>query len=296
MTMHRSVTAAAVARAALFLMALPGIAYGHTASLDQFQVNRFDLPNSGAFFADPFEDGNPPPSAPNFLSNDSPAQYFVFGAIAADAESAGKLAVDSSLGMLITDAAGVSRRITRATLGTDVTTSTTFGLKRNHSFIAAARFDLVLLQNPGDAYGVELHDALGPGTLMESTLLIVRRNSDPTDTNMYLTFLKQDFAAANVPIFSEIVVTPPANANQIALFLRHGTPDTDTITAEYRYANSGTPLSDLIPLPGASTMFNGETFVRAAFIVVEVPEPGTYAMLLAGLAMLGWVARRRMQR
>ena len=293
----KRVVAAAMGRGVVVLfMLLPGIAGAFTVSLDQFQVNRFDLPNNGLLFVDPFEDGVPPPSAPNF-SNGNPAQYFVFGAIAPGAESGGKLALDSSIGTPVQNALGEDRLLTRTTFGTDISTSTGLGLKRNHSFTVAARFDLVPLPTPIDNYGVELHDAVGVGTTVELVQLLVRRANDPADTSLHLRFQKQTISGPGqgIQVLNDLVLAPPSEANQIALLLRHATPDTDTITAEYRYANSGNPLSDLIPLAGATTMFNGETFVRGSFAVSQVPEPGTYAMLLAGLVLLGWVARRRIK-
>ena len=44
-------------------------------------------------------------------------------------------------------------------------------------------------------------------------------------------------------------------------------------------------------------IFHGETFTHisagANWAVTSVPEPGTYALMLGGLAALGFVARRR---
>jgi len=51
-------------------------------------------------------------------------------------------------------------------------------------------------------------------------------------------------------------------------------------------------------LPKGSSDFNyaDETFVLTNVNVAAVPEPESYAMMMAGLAVLGVVARRRMQR
>lgn len=290
-----------VVGAALALLALvPGLASAYTALIDQFAVNRFDLPNSGALFLDPFEDGVPPPSAPNFLPMGSgSASYGVLPSVPgfpAGAEAGGRLALDASLGASVVTGGGEARRIVRATLLTNTdSTNTTLGLKRNHSFLAAGRFELSALPAaPGDAFGIELHDAPPGGLISEVSQALVRRSSDPGDANVYISFLKQLPGGGGLDLAGNILLAPPANATQIALFLRHATPNTDQITAEYRYWDASGPLSDPIALPGMTTMFTGEAFVRASFIVAEIPEPGTYAMLLAGLAMLGWVARRRL--
>lgn len=43
-----------------------------------------------------------------------------------------------------------------------------------------------------------------------------------------------------------------------------------------------------------ATLFSDEPFTRASFMVsAPVPEPETWAMLLAGIGMLGVIARRR---
>ncbi|WP_256209002.1 FxDxF family PEP-CTERM protein [Nitrosospira sp. Nsp14] len=38
---------------------------------------------------------------------------------------------------------------------------------------------------------------------------------------------------------------------------------------------------------------NSKTGVDHAFLLAPIPEPETYAMLLAGLGLLGFIARRR---
>jgi hypothetical protein len=283
----------------MVLALLPGIACAYTAFLDQFAVNRFDLPNNGALFLDPFEDGFEPPSAPDFLTGGG-ASYGVFPTppgFPSGAEDGGRLALDSSIGALVVTGAGDTRRLFRGTLNTNTdSTNTVLGLKRNHSFLAAGRFDLTSLPAaPSDAFGIELHDALPGGMISELSQVFVRRTADPGDPNLYITFVEQSPAGGGLAVRGNILFEPPAGATQITLFLRHATPDTDQITAEYRFWDVNGALSNPIALPGTATMFDGEMFVRAAFVVVEVPEPGTYVMLLAGLGILGWVARRRMK-
>jgi hypothetical protein len=286
---HRTI--AALIAAVAVLPAPAALAY--TAFLDQFATNRFDLMTmNGSLFVDPFEDGAPPPSAPNFVTG-QPAAYSVLGTIPGNAESMGRLALDSALGAPVTTGNDEPRRVVRATLINGDNANPAPGLLQQFSFLAAGRWDLVALPNPLDVYGIEFHDSTN-FVITELTQLLVRRSADPADTSLHLTFLKQTLPGGGIQVFSDTVLTPPANANQVVLFLRH-IANTNTITAEYRFSDNGNPLSDPIPLLGSSTMFNGENFVRASFLVAEVPEPGTYAMLLAGLGILGWVARRRMR-
>lgn len=45
--------------------------------------------------------------------------------------------------------------------------------------------------------------------------------------------------------------------------------------------------------PDTDTLSNGNVLSAAASVTVSIPEPQTYAMLLAGLGLLGFIARRR---
>lgn len=46
---------------------------------------------------------------------------------------------------------------------------------------------------------------------------------------------------------------------------------------------------------GPATLGDWDDFVIGVNVVSQVPEPGVYGMLAAGLGMLGWVGRRRKQ-
>jgi len=59
-------------------------------------------------------------------------------------------------------------------------------------------------------------------------------------------------------------------------------------------------INDAGVVVGSMASFNGSTTVGHAFAltipdaaIAAVPEPQSYALLLSGLALLGWVARRR---
>lgn len=61
--------------------------------------------------------------------------------------------------------------------------------------------------------------------------------------------------------------------------------------------NSGTNTSVLLTLSNASTVADGNDFgvdkINFGTSSVAVPEPGTWAMLIAGFGMVGFAARRR---
>jgi hypothetical protein len=298
---------------------LSASAHGYTAFIDTFQILRTNTnagpATLGGFFFDDFTGSGPPPSAPNFL-NGSPASYGVLGTFPPGAEAGGKLALDTDLGAIVLNATGQPRQVLRATLQT-----TTFppdrtgpdpggfdpGLYRHHEFQVSGRFDLAALPNAaGQLFGIEVNDDFFDPTTStfraadERLQVQIQRASDPADTTVYIALVKQVFSAGTLEVLNrQPLPAPPASTtpDQIAIGLGH-LAGTGTFAHGYRYFQNGAPLGDIVTLPGAATMFAGENFVRAAFVAsqVPIPEPGTYAMLLAGLAMLGWVARRRMQR
>src|SRR5690606_41930251 len=51
----------------------------------------------------------------------------------------------------------------------------------------------------------------------------------------------------------------------------------------------GRAINDLGQITGTG-VFNGQT---RGFLLTPVPEPGTWALLLGGLGLVGWTARRR---
>ncbi len=65
-------------------------------------------------------------------------------------------------------------------------------------------------------------------------------------------------------------------------------------SAEFHYAPGLTPAAQMFQLLLAA---NFEVIVEGVTtkipIVTPVPEPGTYALMLSGLGVLGWAARRR---
>lgn len=61
------------------------------------------------------------------------------------------------------------------------------------------------------------------------------------------------------------------------------------------YYSSTTDLAQFIFTDGSNAADVGDDVVAANWQVTAVPEPETYAMLLAGLGLVGFVARRRKQ-
>jgi hypothetical protein len=294
-------------------------AHAYTAFIDSFQILRSNtsagMDMLGGFFFDPFSSGGPPPSAPNFL-NGVPAAYGVLGTFPAGAEAGDKLALDTNLGAFVDNAAGQPRQTLRATLLT-----TTFppdrtgpdpggfdpGLYRHHGFQVSGRFDLAALPSaPGQLFGIEVNDEFfDPTTSVfrtadERLQVQIQRRNDPADTTIYIALIKQVFSAGTLEAVNLQPLPPPppgTNPDQIAIGLGH-TAGADTFAHGYQYWQGGVALGSIVALPGTAAMFAGENFVRAGVVASQlpIPEPGTYAMLLAGLGVLACVARRRAKR
>ncbi|MCZ7563741.1 MAG: hypothetical protein M5U08_07980 [Burkholderiales bacterium] len=131
--------------------------------LYDFNITRLDLAIPTVIFDDPFADGMPPPSAPNF-SNGVPATYIVAGSYPSGSEVGGYLQLNSAYGAVITSDAGggVLLANQRARLDTDTNPNTDFGFKQVKAFVLDAQFDLV---DPGGGniltgYGIAFLDPI----------------------------------------------------------------------------------------------------------------------------------------
>lgn len=65
-------------------------------------------------------------------------------------------------------------------------------------------------------------------------------------------------------------------------------------SAEFHYAPGLTPAAQMFQLIlSASFDVVGSGTTTPISVVTPIPEPGSYALMLSGLATIGWVARRR---
>ena len=244
--------------------------------------------NGAAIFVDPFDDGLPPPNAPDFASG-ATASYAVVGSFPAGSESAGRLTIDTDNGVVHANAGGAARQTTSALLQTPANSS---GLGIDDMLRLRGLFDLSTPVGPRyNGYGIEFSDAAG-GVQHQAAQLQVRFNevTQVTEIDYHL----QDYDSASIIDLGHTAFAPPAGADQILLQIAR--PDTGNLEflASYFYLDSGNVVgSGSFATP--ASLFDGEDYVHAYFFAsaAVVPEPQTVALFAAGLGVLAGVRLRR---
>ncbi|WP_248281838.1 PEPxxWA-CTERM sorting domain-containing protein [Parazoarcus communis] len=253
------------------------------------------LTGGNVAFFDGFTDGLAPPNAPA-LSSGTATSYTIRGATDPSAviEFAGKLWLTPSLGTPSIGPDGSEFRQSRVRLNTNIDENVpALGFNQTATNAFTAIYDLVL-PTPGESYGVRLGDG----------------HSDPF-FNDILDFTVLNYGGSialawarrtwDVPYTFIDGVLPdiPNGADQIVLSLAKEDAASNAIRAYYGFYDSSTSslIGSMTALNTITTAFNGESFARMELLTMSinapVPEPETYAMLLAGLGIIGAAARRR---
>lgn len=292
----------------LVAVGLPQATYASAVTaIDHLVITRSPLPGGpgdpgfigiyegqGIFYVDLFGNGLEPPSAGAFAFSVGTPVYGVSGTFGPTDEMGGKLALDSSKGALIANAAGAARLAQAAVLltNTDVANPVA-GLKQaNHTFSIYGLIDLMSPPNPLDTVTVLLSDS-GPGLSPTEELVVgLRRNAASA---LELFFARQDFVAGTITFFDQDPLAPPAGADQVELRLTRASLGDNLVSAAYRFWDDGAPITAFSVMDGAASFFNTRGWGRAGFRASEavVPAPGTIALLLAALATLVLVRRTR---
>ena len=271
--------------------------------LDGFAVYKnvssasFGTPSSlflaAPIFEDNFDDGNPPPSAPNFTSagGSGPASYATFGTMGPESTASGILTMDSSGAQLNS----FGTPLQQAILKTNVDPLSSSGLKQGSTnFAVGGLFNLI---NPGNnigSYGVRFTDA-GAGNGNDIVSLAVRGRTDGQALVQFSTFNNNTGIRS---LISEQVLDTSHQQIGLALgyFANQDNANIKAVYAAYFYMDSSVPSPNFYSMTGSADLFHGENFTRAAFFangVAPIPEPETYAMMLAGLVLVVSAVRRR---
>jgi hypothetical protein len=262
-------------------------------SIDEFSVLR----NGTQFFFDTFNDGVPPPSAPNFTAGGA-ATYNVSGTFPSGSESGGRLQLNTANGAISANALEQPRIEVRARLQTDIDPANlSAGLKSDDTLVLRGIFSLTTpsgIFNP--QYSIRFNDNAGAGA-HQILQLQVRR--DTTNNLTEIRYILQDFDLNTITVLGSAPFAPPVSADEILLEISRPSTANNNFFASYSYLASGSNLGTFGFLaPGLG--FQGENFVRAEFNAADgfltvnaVPEPSTPWLLGVSALLLGIAGRKR---
>lgn len=269
-----------------------------TASAQSYYIDNFQVVKNGnTLFNETFSEGLLPPLAPNTNSGNA-ISYAVTGSFAAGDLANGQLRLDpSTQGVLSHSATGaVTSGFVAAVLQTNNDpANTTQGLKTNTTFSVTGIFDLIP-PNPSDKYGIRLEDG-HPEQTNQGASLDLRLGTNASG-QFQVSLRSQDFVLGTANTIEAIDINP-SGYDEIALTLSRADLGNNAITASFQFLSAGNLIGAPTVFTSTSNIFNYANWAQAAFVAsntAPVPEPETYAMLLAGLGLLRFVARRRKQK
>lgn len=253
-------------------------------------------------FVDHFDNGRVPPNdnTPDntlFFTNGTPASYGVSGTVGPEAD--GRLTLDS--GGFVDNGYGTLRSNVNLNTNNNNTSDPndpnySLGLKAwNDNFFVVGVWDFVNPGNGKGSYGVRFNDSSGGVTGNDVVSLAVQ---GATNGGAVISFLHFNNVDGTSTVLDRAVLE--THHQQIALGLGYLDTDgngTKEVSAGYFFIDNGMP-GPLITSDASIQIFHDENWTRAAFYAadtnpVPIPEPSEYALMLAGLGLVGLAARRR---
>ena len=231
------------------------------------------IKNGSEIFHDGFDGGGPPPSAPYYIGTGFTGSYFTDaatgGTFIEDAAN-GRLIMAGRFGSDILDAVPTGQIIHHAaTLNTNTQplNVSTLGLKSDDDFEVVGRFDLSLPEDPGENYGIRLHDGADSNDIIR---LEVRRSTDPGNP-VQVALTRLDLSANTFTIDETITLSPPAGVDQIVLRLSHDADAPGIIHAAFDLYDHGSFVSTT-DFTTTETIFHGEDWTQVQIVATEAVE------------------------
>jgi hypothetical protein len=267
----------------LFFIGMVQAARAYTDFIDQFSVTK----NGSTLFTDPFNNGSPPPSAPNFVDGTA-ASYAMTGTMGPEVNNPtggpGQLTLDSSGAILKSTAVGSPLLVQSATLLTGISSASSHELTSSDTFSTTGVFNLVIPTTPQSAYGVIFSD--GTSTYQPDAWVLMAVARIPSN-QLVIELIRQNFQAGTLTV---IASTPldTSHTGEIALTLTKASA-ADAITGSFTYLDNGTTGT----FSNTTSIFGIENYAQAQFqAFAAVPEPSAILFLVPGLVGLAAVRRR----
>jgi Ca2+-binding RTX toxin-like protein len=243
-----------------------------------YKIDSFTLTKNGTLiFNDTFDDGVPPPDAPELFAG-GPTDYVTTGTMT---ETDGNAVLDGSTSVNTEspNPAGGLFSANGAILLTNIDpTNTTNGLKSDDDFTVQGTFDFSV-PDVGGAYGVRLTDRSGTQAGDDVIELVARTGWDGV---LRVQLRELDFVnheVSNIESFA-LNLTKLPTFDQITFRLTHDDANVGVITASFDLLSGGTVVqtvtfSATANIFGTETpLFSGddENWTRAQFVAYE-PDP-----------------------
>ena len=225
-----------------------------------FTIDQLDIFKNGAnIYSDDFGDGDPPPSGVTF-TNGNPGTYATSGVFT---ETGGGAVMDGSLAgptqsALFTSVPYLGHFASLLTNASNDPNPPNIdsGLKIDDDFTVDGRFDLTILDENGEGYGIRLSDRGGPDNQLGDDVmeLMVLRTSNG---DLRVIFRERDFVAGEVNNIQSTLLDP-TGADQIVLRLDHQAANPGVVTASFDLLSGGTVI-DTVTFGNTGQIFGTET-------------------------------------